>query len=331
MESRCCMARRRSEQRMMDMLDDNMRSFEYLAWVCSELQTPGKILLDNMDALLQLTHDLERSPSTDRLKQHARGAYSMASQLHRIHSDMLIYSRLRSGDFPFRECSFNLQEKVEEVWQAFVVPAENRGIKLRLQLYGGTNYLLADVGRLQQVLMNLLDVMICYGVGPYIDFFVQSRGVDSEQNRVRFDFQIMDHGYSLRKEELELLCEPFDPKEECREMAAKYPMVGMKLFLARYFLSQMRGKLHIAASERQGTKLSAQLWMALDSENYPEQSVQLDPSLSSVKPVRKVPTSSLKKVRELLLRSRFDLELDEEDDGGAQRGRSGSGFRADPK
>ena len=128
----------------------NAAKSRFVAIVSHEIRTP-------LNALLNTLRLLADSP----LSASQRGLAGMASQsgdaLSSLIEDILEMSRMEAGQMTLRPSAFELRTMLEGAMEIFQAQAEARGIRIVLAIAGDVPpTVLADGGRLRQVLLNLL-------------------------------------------------------------------------------------------------------------------------------------------------------------------------------
>lgn len=124
---------------------------EFLASIGHELRTPMNAIL-GLNGLLR--SDLSADPHDVEVVDHIRRS---TEQLLQLVNDVLDFSQLQAGRITWHEEEFSLRETLSQVLTTFKAPAEEKVIRLTLDVQAPENlWVMGDRQRLVQVLSNLL-------------------------------------------------------------------------------------------------------------------------------------------------------------------------------
>ena len=215
----------------------------FLAHISHEIRTP-------MNAIIGFTHILARDPQLNRQQRdQVQTIDHSARHLLNLLNDILDFSRIESGRLTLQEQAFDLQQLLSELRQLFLPRAQAKGLSLELVCEQAVpRYIMADAGKLRQVLMNL--------IGNAVKFTTDGRIVihaHVEQSRLRLEVSDTGPGISAADQ-----AEIFDA---FRQTAATQHSGGSGLGLAisRELVTLMGGVLTVHSRPAQGSCFSVDL------------------------------------------------------------------------
>jgi two-component system, OmpR family, phosphate regulon sensor histidine kinase PhoR len=131
---------------------------DFVANVSHELRTPVTVIKGYAETLL--AGALEHNP--EQASRFVGIICSHANRLAALIADLLTLSQLESGTIPMESRSVRLSDVAERVISLLEQKAAQRKITLDASRLAGAPAVLADPGRLEQVIFNLLDNAIKY-------------------------------------------------------------------------------------------------------------------------------------------------------------------------
>ncbi len=202
---------------------------EFLSIAAHELRNPVTVLKGAADLLHRPPPDPDAAVARQErlLDQIAKAA----DRLVELTDDLLDISRIQLGQLPLRPEPLDLAELIPEVVSRY---RERPGAAERLRLnVPATVPLVADAGRLEQVLVNLLDNAFKYSPdGGEIAVTLRR-----EEGGARV--QVRDEGIGLPAEALESIFEPFGRAEN----TSGIPGMGLGLFICRSIVERHGGRI----------------------------------------------------------------------------------------
>jgi signal transduction histidine kinase len=226
---------------------------EFLSVASHELRTPVAGVKAAAQLLLRLQN--RGTLNTENFKQSVQELERSASRLAQLTEDLLNVTRLQDGRLPLRPTDVDLNELVGRTvarYRAQLPPTH----ALDLRLADTVCVLMADPGRIEQVVTNLLENAVKYSpAGGTVRVTVQNQAGGCL-------LEIGDRGIGLPLGASELIFEPFG---RARNSTARHmPGLGLGLYICRQIAEAHAGRIWAdSPGENEGTTVS--LWLPLTS------------------------------------------------------------------
>ncbi|MGJ7457664.1 ATP-binding protein [Halomonas sp. RA08-2] len=213
---------------------------EFLATVSHEIRTPLNGVIGMSDVLLE--HRLEGSA-----RHCAATIHDSAGLLLELINDLLDFSKIEAGRLELEQRALALDELVDRVVALLAPRAEARGVALLTHLDPQLpERVLADPGRLRQVLINLVSNAVKFTEQGEVRLEVRSEGM----GRVRFE--VVDTGCGIAPEQLSRIFEPF--RQGDASTARRFGGTGLGLAICRRLVEAMGGRVEVASEPGVGSR-----------------------------------------------------------------------------
>lgn len=244
---------------------------EFLATVSHEIRTPLNGVIGMSDLLME-----QRLEGVSR--QYVATIHDSAGLLLELINDLLDFSKIEAGRLELEQRPLILAELVEGVVALLAPRAEARGVTLHTRLDPGLpERVLADSGRLRQVLLNLVSNAVKFTHQGEICLEVRLE----RPGLVRFE--VVDTGRGIAPEQLTRIFEPF--RQGDASTARRFGGTGLGLAICRRLVEAMGGAIQVASEPGVGSRF----WFVLPLE--PAQAPGPLPS-AAARPSRRVDLTS---------------------------------------
>jgi signal transduction histidine kinase/DNA-binding response OmpR family regulator len=205
----------------------------FLANMSHEIRTP-------LNAVLGFAQLLERDPTLSPQGRNKVGTIMKSGEyLLSIINDVLAMARIEAGRIELRASPVDLAGLFRDLAAMFRLRAEEKGLSLTTEYSQGLpRFIMADIGKLRQVLINLLGNAVKFTSQGSITMRAFPSGTD------RIAIEIDDTGIGLPPDEIEALFNPFERSESGGKMAGG---TGLGLAISREYAHLMGGEITVSS------------------------------------------------------------------------------------
>jgi len=222
---------------------------EFLATVSHELRTPLNAILGWSRVLVTGTLAAEQREKA--LASVERNAAAQA----RLVDDLLDVSRMISGKMRIEPSRVNPADAVEAALEAIRPAAQAKGVELSTEIDRNAGTLIADPGRVQQIVWNL--------TGNAVKFTPKNGRVKIRVERVGAQVEIVvsDNGAGIKREFLGRLFQRFS--QEDGSIRRSHGGLGLGLSITKHLIELHGGEIHVdSAGPGQGATFTVHLPVA---------------------------------------------------------------------
>ncbi len=221
----------------------NRMKSEFLANMSHELRTPLNAIL-GFTQLLGNDRNLT-DPQRDKIRIVSRSGEHLLSLIN----DILDISKIEAGKMELHSGVFDLLEFTGDLKDMFELKCRTKGLSFYLDILDGLpRYVSGDIGKLRQVLVNLLGNAVKFTAEGGVGILV---GMDGDNVR----FSVRDTGRGIPKEEQHLLMQPFVQASTTDHEGG----TGLGLAISSHYVSMMGGTLSVESSLGSGSVFSFSL------------------------------------------------------------------------
>jgi two-component system, OmpR family, sensor histidine kinase VicK len=267
---------------------------ELLTMVSHDLRTPLSVIKGYV-SLLQtygFADSLEQNGTEMTIACRQRYLNSVMEQINHLEvliNDLLEVSRLHSGRLKVSPAPVDLPRLCQRVAQQ---------LQDRIDLQESGHYCIqcvpepdlpmvwADVNRVQQVLINLVENAVKYSpAGGLIEIYIYERRPSQRRNQTtssassHLAVTVRDYGIGIPVEHQETLFNPFKrlDRPETQHIAGN----GIGLYIVRRLIWAMNGRIMLKSQEGKGTSVTFTLPIAIDALSHPYSTMNTEPTCVS--------------------------------------------------
>lgn len=224
---------------------------DFLANMSHEIRTPMNGMIGMIEVLETMNPNEEQQRAIDTIR-------NSAFSLLRIIDDILDASKIDAGKMVIESSRTELRPVIEGAALTMQTMADNMGVRIVLGINRKVpTWILADSGRLRQIMLNILSNAIKYsskdlmGRISTVYFLVEM----DEENLIKLEFQ--DQGIGMSHELLEKTFEPFVQGEA--STTKRVGGTGLGLVITQKLVHQMGGEIVAQSTRGKGTTITVLL------------------------------------------------------------------------
>ncbi len=220
---------------------------EFIATMSHEFRTP-------MNAVIGMTGLLLNTELQPEQRDFVETIRTSGNSLLTLINDILDFSKVNSQRLELEKQTFDLQQCIEETLSLLAVRAQEKNIELVYALEPQTpRMIIGDVGRVRQVLVNLLTNAIKFTHAGEVTVRVQASLVEqiSNNNIYEIQFAVQDTGIGIAPENIEYLFESFSQVDS--SITRNYGGTGLGLAISQQLAELMEGKIWVESELGRGS------------------------------------------------------------------------------
>lgn len=284
-------------------LDAAKAKSEFLAVMSHEIRTPLNGIIGSLNLL-------KESEGLNPEQQDYIDTINISSDaLLRIISDILDFSKIEAGKMLIEKTPFSLKRLISSIQCIFIPIAEDqKGIEFIAPLSADNINLVGDVGKIRQVLINLINNAIKFTSEGSV---ILHSNLFEKEGQVYLEFRVEDTGVGIAQDKVDSIFESFT--QEDSSTSRKFGGTGLGLAISKKLCLMMGGDLTAESTIGEGSTFTAQIQVLKTNEEIAQSELKQNYSFSGK--VLLVEDNLINKKIASKVLTKMDLDVDTADNG----------------
>ena len=233
------------KERTQELETANRAKSTFLANMSHELRTP-------LSAILGFSRILSRDTSLNNDQQERLDIINRSGEhLLGMVDDILSLAKIEAGRVELKQNPFDVTQMLQDVGQMVKSRAEGKGLAFSLELDPALPaYVQGDVGKLRQVLINLLGNAVKFTETGDVWLRARSQPAADDPDRVMMQLEVQDSGPGMPQERLGEVFDAFIQLDHAQNTQGG---TGLGLAISKTLVDMMDGEITVESEAGEGS------------------------------------------------------------------------------
>ena len=236
---------------------ENRIKSEFLANITHELRTP-------LNAIIGFTEQMAKTGLTKKQAEFLNIIDKSSEHLLSLVNDLLVLSKIESGQLRIENIPFNLRSVIDEVYQTLKIKADEKKISFRVKIDDQLNrVLIGDPFRVKQILINIVANAIKFTETGSVEIVGGSE--KTGDGLIMAGIEVTDTGMGIPEDKIDMIFDQF--RQVDSSSTRRFGGTGLGLTISKKLTEHLGGTIHVKSTVGKGSHFKLTIPFTPGGEN----------------------------------------------------------------